>query len=1026
MATTSVDQVTGYGETVAYKAPCRLATTGNITLSGLQLIDGSVTAADDRVLVKDQTDGRENGIYIASSGLWQRARDLDSNRDVTKGTRVSVTDGAVNIGTVWLVSTSNPIVVGTSVLAFVQEGSQVYQAILAPRNKGVFGQSNAVLKRTSALWTPSSLHRMWTNDNAHPETVTGDEEWALVTNDDTNEITCALTNESTNDQVPINQVVVGYGGVPISHFLGGQKLTWSTNTANTDPGAGGIKCNNANPALATFIYVSAIDRNGVDRSFDWTFLNISPNNQPLRIRNEAETVLAQYLVTGALTINSGWYAIPVGTYTGPGGLTNGLACRALGTATDLWEATKAHVPLALAAAGETILHEGHWRGCESDKGAPSWIPQDLAEFRARLETQDWWPVGTPLVIHGCTSSVQTADVQFDDVNVQLETFASQTPESCRFEYPAAWARDPWWSGGADFYYHMMPDGMVMQGMASELARQGYGIGLRYNTGVNRVTGTEYTGGLVAAQDGVVRGQNVARSLTDLFYNFLNHASNTIGRTVQASTNLAQIFAQAPAAGGLMGLLTSGMTSIISGVGTRISFKPGGVEKVYVDATGLIVPTGSTVYLGDAPATSNSAAHKGYVDGATIPISYLDTDGTLAANSDTKVASQKAVKTYMDGRIAAQDAMVHKGVIDGSANPNYPAADRGWTYRVSVAGKIGGASGIVVENGDLIICQTDGTASGTQAAVGAQWDVIQTNLDGAAIGPASSVSGNITTFSGTSGKIIQDSGVAVSIDGTMAANVDTKLPTEKAIRTYLVATYQAITAALTSWVAITRASGFDAFVAAPTSANLLALLTTKTGTGSNVFGTSPTLTTPAVTTRIEPDVDGSSDMGQASKRWANAWYKIGAVLTFGAETLTHSAGVLSWSSHFVATGLVSAAGGIFATGQAGFGYAAGVGGAVAQATSKATGVTLNKICGDITLNAAALAASTTVSFVLTDSSIAATDNCTINHISVGTFGAYTFNFRPAAGSATIDVRNVSLGSLSEAIVIRFTVVKSVNT
>ncbi|WJI52579.1 hypothetical protein NLY44_07895 [Mesorhizobium sp. C089B] len=438
----------------------------------------------------------------------------------------------------------------------------------------------------------------------------------------------------------------------------------------------------------------------------------------------------------------------------------------------------------------------------------------------------------------------------------------------------------------------------------------------------------------------------------------------------------------------MGLLTSGMTSIISGVGTRISFKPGGVEKVYVDATGLIVPTGSTVYLGDAPATSNSAAHKGYVDGATIPISYLDTDGTLAANSDTKVASQKAVKTYMDGRIAAQDAMVHKGVIDCSANPNYPAADRGWTYRVSVAGKIGGASGIVVENGDLIICQTDGTASGTQAAVGAQWDVIQTNLDGAAIGPASSVSGNITTFSGTSGKIIQDSGVAVSIDGTMAANVDTKLPTEKAIRTYLVATYQAITAALTSWVAITRASGFDAFVAAPTSANLLALLTTKTGTGSNVFGTSPTLTTPAVTTRIEPDVDGSSDMGQASKRWANAWYKIGAVLTFGAETLTHSAGVLSWSSHFVATGLVSAAGGIFATGQAGFGYAAGVGGAVAQATSKATG--------------------------------------TINHISVGTFGAYTFNFRPAAGSATIDVRNVSLGSLSEAIVIRFTVVKSVNT
>ncbi|RWL19724.1 MAG: hypothetical protein EOR57_14115 [Mesorhizobium sp.] len=118
MATTSVDQVTGYGETVAYKAPCRLATTANIVLSGLQTIDGSVTAANDRILVKNQSTASQNGVYIAASGAWSRARDMDSNRDLTKGTRVAVTDGTVGATTVWAVTAANPITVGTTSITF--------------------------------------------------------------------------------------------------------------------------------------------------------------------------------------------------------------------------------------------------------------------------------------------------------------------------------------------------------------------------------------------------------------------------------------------------------------------------------------------------------------------------------------------------------------------------------------------------------------------------------------------------------------------------------------------------------------------------------------------------------------------------------------------------------------------------------------------------------------------------------------------------------------------------------------------
>lgn len=107
----------------------------------------------------------------------------------------------------------------------------------------------------------------------------------------------------------------------------------------------------------------------------------------------------------------------------------------------------------------------------------------------------------------------------------------------------------------------------------------------------------------------------------------------------------------------------------------------------------------------------------------------------------------------------------------------------------------------------------------------------------------------------------------------------------------------------------------------------------------------------------------------------------------------------------------------------FGYGTGAGGTVTQATNKSTGVTLNTRCGQVTMNNAALNADTTVSFVLTNSSIAAGDVLIMNHISGGTAGSYLLNARSAAGSATIDVRNITAGSLSEAIVIAFAVIKA---
>jgi hypothetical protein len=106
-----------------------------------------------------------------------------------------------------------------------------------------------------------------------------------------------------------------------------------------------------------------------------------------------------------------------------------------------------------------------------------------------------------------------------------------------------------------------------------------------------------------------------------------------------------------------------------------------------------------------------------------------------------------------------------------------------------------------------------------------------------------------------------------------------------------------------------------------------------------------------------------------------------------------------------------------------GYSTGTGGTVTQASTKATGVTLDKRCGQITMNAAALAAAAEVSFTLTNSTIAATDVVMVSIASGATAGAYSIQCdATAAGSCRISVSNRSTGSLSEAIVLNFVVIK----
>lgn len=101
-----------------YKDSVRAATTANITLSGAQTIDGVSVIAGDRVLVKDQSTGANNGIYAAAAGAWTRATDMDTDAETTGGMVIPVAEGTANGDKLFILTTNDPITLGVTALSF--------------------------------------------------------------------------------------------------------------------------------------------------------------------------------------------------------------------------------------------------------------------------------------------------------------------------------------------------------------------------------------------------------------------------------------------------------------------------------------------------------------------------------------------------------------------------------------------------------------------------------------------------------------------------------------------------------------------------------------------------------------------------------------------------------------------------------------------------------------------------------------------------------------------------------------------
>jgi hypothetical protein len=175
-----------------------------------------------------------------------------------------------------------------------------------------------------------------------------------------------------------------------------------------------------------------------------------------------------------------------------------------------------------------------------------------------------------------------------------------------------------------------------------------------------------------------------------------------------------------AAGLLTGISFATTTDVVAG-DTILQ----GIGKLQGKFTGYAastkVFTNTTI---DANGTGNVISN---LETADFAASVIDNDSAMTANSSTRIATQQATKAA----IAAAVSGVAKpmGGIDCSTNPNYPAANAGEFYRVTVAGLIGGGSGVAVTVGDVLHCFTTAIA-GTHASVGASWTIVQNNVDAA--------------------------------------------------------------------------------------------------------------------------------------------------------------------------------------------------------------------------------------------------------------------------------------------------------
>lgn len=301
-----VDRINGLSGNVATKVPCRVATTVNITLSGLQTVDGVALAEGDRVLVKNQTAASENGIYDASALAWVRSPDFDGDRDVVQGTFVVVTSGTQN-NQYFRVATADPIVIGTSSITFTSTVGALtgtlaqFSATTSLELAGVMTDetgtgslvfANSPTLVTPNLGTPSALVGTNITGTAAGLSIGGNAATATaVTVSDAAADTSTwvmLAGSQTGDQTPLTDSAIGFNA--------------STNTlAVTTGGAGNAFVGGSVSGIAVYGNSSS-GYGGYFNSASGTGLYFSSSTTPGQITSTLADGTAPFVITSTTPV----------------------------------------------------------------------------------------------------------------------------------------------------------------------------------------------------------------------------------------------------------------------------------------------------------------------------------------------------------------------------------------------------------------------------------------------------------------------------------------------------------------------------------------------------------------------------------------------------------------------------------------------------------------------------------------------------------------------------------------------------
>ena len=339
----------------AIKAECQVATTGNITLSGLQTIDGYTTLANDRVLVKNQTTSAQNGIYVASTGAWARSSDANTWNSLISAFTF-IMNGTTQQNSGWVCTITSGGTLGTTPVTWSQLASAA----------SYFAGTGLTLSSYTFSITPVGTSGTYGSASSVPVFVTNASgQVSSVTN-----TTISIAPSQINATIPnsglTNSTISGVAlGSNLANLTAGTNITFSSGT--TYNGSSAITIN----ASSTMVYPGAGIPNSIGSAWGTSYSTTGSGTV-------VALATSPTFVTPILgTPQSGNFS--TGTFTWPtfNQNTTGNASTAT-TANNLSGTTQYSLPYQSASATTGYLSPGTANSVLITNGvgsAPSWATQ---------------------------------------------------------------------------------------------------------------------------------------------------------------------------------------------------------------------------------------------------------------------------------------------------------------------------------------------------------------------------------------------------------------------------------------------------------------------------------------------------------------------------------------------------------------------------------------------------------------------------------------------------------------------------